>query len=114
MRSKWIRYSSSSASRSPSCARSTSARTRAGASGRSLSVVAALTEIGFPAGLAPEPHARLAAVPLDVDDPAQREREAAFFGLERDRSLPGSRARLRARDRALELVGGAVADKHAQ
>src|SRR6266536_4531511 len=110
MRSKWMRYSSSSASRSPCWPRSTRRRicSRSGASGRAgawLSFGAAITG-WMPESRDPEPHPRLAPEPAQVNDPAEIHDVARVLGVERDGALVA--------DAALELVGRLDADQHAQ
>src|SRR5437879_7714123 len=97
MRSKWMRYSSSSASRSPCWARSTRARTRfVSLSLRCVdaSCIPAFRAPGSgpanppPSGDRAEAHAALAREPLHVDDPAQLDRVVAVVGLEGVRRVP--------------------------
>src|SRR6266700_1210552 len=110
MRSKWMRYSSSSASRSPCWPRSTSRRTwlRSGASGRAAASLspAAVINRWMPGSRDPEPHPRLAPEPAQVHDPAEIHDVARVLGVEGDGSLPA--------DAALEVVGGLRADEHAE
>src|SRR5712691_302623 len=103
-----MRYSSSSASRSPCCARSTSPRMRSGASARSAPPTTSLAAIRrcFPSSTGAEPHARLPQRPAQVDDPAQRDGVAPVLRIERDGAV--------AADRALELVSGRSLDQHAE
>src|SRR6266511_5385383 len=110
MRSKWMRYSSSSASRSPCWPRSTSRRmwSRSGASGCAvawLSFAPAITG-WMPGSRDPEPHARLAPETAQVDDSAEVHDVTRVFGVERDGSLLA--------DPALELVGRLRGDEHAE
>src|SRR3954452_8924862 len=88
MRSKWIRYSSSSAPRSPCWARSTSARTRC-VSLCFLSVAASDTlnflpgaALGVTLGSGAEADAALAREPLDEDDLPDGARVSAVLGFE--------------------------------
>src|SRR5439155_19899566 len=114
MRSKWSRYSSSSASRSPCCARSTSLRTRAGQSGRSVSTDSwAVTRARSPC-LGGEPDARLAEEAADIRHLAQGDRVVPVVGLEPDGALAGVGPRLRAADRRLQRLGRLRVDDDAQ
>src|SRR5436190_14613021 len=125
MRSKWRRYSSSNALRSPCCARSTSARTRAGDSrGERVEAVAssAINE-GMPGGVAPvtppspalraETDAGVTREPLHVDDAAQGDRVPAVLGIEREGGLAGAGADLGRRERVLERVCAVLLDDRA-
>src|ERR1041384_5932942 len=110
MRSKWMRYSSSSASRSPCWPRSTRRRMcwRSGASGRaaaSLPSVVAITR-GMPGSRDPQPHASLPTEAAHVHDPAQSDDVAGVLGVEGDRPVLA--------DAACKLVGRLGADEHAQ
>src|SRR3954453_11648650 len=109
MRSKWMRYSSSSASRSPCCPRSTSRRmwSRSGASGRvdRLSLAAPING-WMPGSRDPEPHPRVAAELPQVDDAPKIHDVLPILGVEGDGSLPA--------DAALELIHRLRADEHAQ
>src|SRR4029453_3744887 len=109
MRSKWSRYSCSSASRSPCCARSTS--TRASIAPREP-VVPAIPWIPILQGGVPtdarsvtrylataETDTSFARIALDVDDSRERDRVAPVLGLDLHRS-----ARSAAVERLLELV----------
>src|SRR5256712_4891238 len=103
-----MRYSSSSASRSPCCAPSTSRRMRAGASARSGAPVSSFAAIRrcFPGSAGAEPHTSLAQGPAKVDNAAQGDGVAPVLSIERDGAV--------AADRALELVGSRGLDEHAQ
>src|SRR5580765_8370499 len=91
MRSKWRRYSSSSASRSPPCARATRER---------MSAVDSLEAAIYPEmpdgakrltrGGRSEADAAFAGEPLDVDDPLEGDRVAPVLGLERKSGLAGA------------------------
>src|SRR6266511_1001958 len=110
MRSKWMRYSSSSASRSPCCPRSTSCRTwsREAASARAgagLCFAEAITR-WMPGSCDPEPHPRLAPEPAHVDDSAQRDDVRRLLRVERHRAF--------LTDPALERRGCLRTDEHAQ
>src|SRR4029453_4533184 len=109
MRSKWSRYSCSSASRSPCCARSTS--TRASIAPREP-VVPAIPWIPILQGGVPtdarsvtrylataETDTSFARIALDVDDSRERDRVAPVLGLDLHRS-----ARSAAVEGLLELV----------
>src|SRR3954467_11766534 len=95
MRSKWMRYSSSSASRSPFCARSTSARTSDCATPDGLGDSVCAIDGPCPSGSGPnpllgrEPDAAVAGEPLHVDDPVEPEQVAPVFSIERERRLAG-------------------------
>src|SRR5262249_45124736 len=107
MRSKWIRYSSSSASRSPCWPSSTSSRTRSGASG----CAAASLPLGgirsrMPRSRDAEPHPRLAEELSEVHDSAKRDDVLRVLGLHPDRAVLA--------DSALELGSGIGAHEHAQ
>src|SRR2546429_1630042 len=129
MRSKCIRYSSSSACRSSCCARSTRRRTSAFESltGRGTSRVAssAITETmprserevtrkrsrGLRSRAETDP--ALAGEPLYVDHPLQRDRVPAVLGLQRQRGLAGPCAQLRRAERLLERIGTGRQDEGA-
>src|SRR5437868_14064381 len=88
MRSKWRRYSSSRASRSPACARATSSRISV-AVGPALveASVIPLSRARSARTLRAEAHARFAREALHVDDPAQDDRVPAVLGVELVRSV---------------------------
>src|SRR4051812_9994514 len=114
MRSKWRRYSSSSASRSPCCARSTSARI---SGPRSVPLVpasaipmdrappdAGRNALGARPGSEAEP--RFAGEALEVVDPAQDDRVADVVGLDRERAV------LARDERLLEVLGRLHGHEH--
>src|SRR5437867_4514055 len=109
MRSKWSRYSCSSASRSPCCARSTSTRSSVAPW---EPVARAIPWIPILLGRVPtdarsvtrylaaaEADTSFARIALDVDDSRKRDRVAPVLGFDLHRS-----ARSAAVERLLELV----------
>src|SRR3954469_5579856 len=110
MRSKWMRYSSSSASRSPCWPRSTRRRiwSRSGEAGFVAVWLSFAEDIRtrMPGSRDAEPHSRLAPEPAQVDDPAQGDDVLRVLGVERHRAVLADPVR--------ELVGGLRADEHAQ
>src|SRR5580765_4766023 len=88
MRSKWRRYSSSSASRSPSCARATRARMSA-VDSLEAAIYSEMPDRAkrLTRGGRPEADAAFAGEPLDVDDPLEGNRVAPVLGLERKSRL---------------------------
>src|SRR6266576_2057815 len=128
MRSKWIRYSSSSAPRSPSWPRSTRRRMCAVESfaGRAAAWVASSAinaEVPRSVGLVTrrpassdgraEPHATFARESLHVDDPLQGNRVAAVLCLECQSGLARTRAELNGSERLFERIGAGRRDKGA-
>src|SRR3954467_5602740 len=110
MRSKWMRYSSSSASRSPCWPRSTSRRMwlRSGASGRAaawLPLAVAITR-WMPGSCGAEPHSLLALEATEVDDPAEVHAVGAVLRVEGHGPALAVPAR--------ELAGRLARDEHAQ
>src|SRR6516225_6411969 len=110
MRSKWMRYSSSSASLSPCWPRSTRRRmwSRSGAGWRAAGSVSSAADIKtrMPGSRDPEPHFRLAPEPAQVDDAPQRHDVGGVLGLERHRAVLADPLR--------QLIGRLRADEHAQ
>src|SRR3954454_22416248 len=110
MRSKWMRYSSSSASRSPCCPRSTRRRIwlRSGEAGFAEAWVSFAEGIRtwMPGSRDAEPHSRLPSEAAQIDDAAQGDDVLRVLGVERHRAvLP---------DPVRELVRRLRADEHAQ
>src|SRR3954449_10586031 len=91
MRSKWMRYSSSSASRSPCWPRSTRRRiwSRSGEAGFVAVWLSSAEDIRkwMPGSRNPEPHLRVAAEAAQVDDPAQSDDVLGVLGVERHRPV---------------------------
>src|SRR5215212_3018199 len=123
MRSKCRRYSSSSASRSPCCPRSTRRRTcsfDALAAVAAARVASSAITPGMPLparrltrGRSPEADPAFAREPLDVHDPLERDGVAAVLGLERQRGLACARTNLGRAERLLERVRARGGDEGA-
>src|SRR3954454_1447225 len=110
MRSKWMRYSSSSASRSPCWPRSTRRRiwSRSGAAAFVAVWLSSAEDIRtwMPRSRNAEPHPCVAAEATEVDDPAQGDDVFRVLGVERHRAVLADAVR--------ELVRRLRADEHAQ
>src|SRR3954454_6267046 len=109
MRSKWMRYSSSSAARSPACARSTSFRT-CSVDSRAFGVVpvSELLTLGtFPRSPGAEPDAGGAVVAAEIRDTRDDDVVAPVLEVEDDDARPIGVERL------LELVGAGGLDEAA-
>src|SRR3954468_9057826 len=107
IRSKWIRYSSSSAARSPACARSTSFRT-CSVDSRGLGVVSELLTIEtFPHSPRAEPDPGGAVVAAEVRDPRDDDVVPPVLEIEDHDARPIGVERL------LELVGAGRLDEAA-
>src|SRR3954467_11154952 len=109
MRSKWMRYSSSSAARSPACARSTSFRT-CSVDSRAFGVVpvSELLTLGtFPRSPGAEPDAGGAVVAAEIRDARDDDVVAPVLEVEDDDARPVGVERL------LELVGAGGLDEAA-
>src|SRR4051812_9779837 len=105
MRSKWIRYSSSSAARSPCCARSTSLRTCSVDSRAGFSVAPELTVSRLPRLPGGEPDAARPAETPEIRHARDDDVVRPVLGLEEDD------AGAVLVQRALQLVGGTGVDE---
>src|SRR5512133_2523828 len=114
MRSKWRRYSSSSASRSPSCARATSARMSAVDSFEAainLRVPRAASARTRDRGA--EADAAFPREPLDVDDALERDGVAPVLGVESEGRLARPGPDVRDAQGLLQRVGARRRDQRA-
>src|SRR5947199_10531779 len=114
MRSKWRRYSSSSASRSPSWARSTSARmfavdsVEAAINLKVPRVARALTR-----DRGAEADAAFPREPLDIDDALKGDRVAPVLGVEGEGRLARAGAEVCGAQGLLERIGARRRDQRA-
>src|ERR1051325_8700183 len=114
MRSKWSRYSSSSASRSPSCARATRARMSA------VDSLEAAINVEVPGaakrltrGRGAEADAAFPCEALDVDDTLKGDRVPPVLGVERKSGLPCAGADVCRSQSLLERIGARRRDERA-